>query len=1448
MKKFLTTFLFVCSCALVSAAVGCDDNEGGSSESTVVLGEERSVSFEAGEGYDFESNVVDGVLRENATLTFKLDLGAFYTDTAATTYVNDKIIAPNDKGEYKFTVGEEDINVRVEGVRKDVSNMSGSGAFDDAFVVSKPIDLIYIAEQVNSGNTAYVQGSYVLANDIDLKGEELKIIGDRSTERSIFSGSFVAEANEDGVRKHSISNFVINSSDANYVGLFGAVFADMSLTSSGVFYGISLENFEINANVSGLADDNKSISCGGLMGYGVGTNLFLCDAKNGVININADQNYFSFAGGLMGYQQGFYESNYNEFYPAEIAYAEVSTDVNVLSGVALYAGGITGYMATNFPYAATASVHNSYSTGSVTGAIRSGGIAGGMGQYSVVSNCYATGEITARAYQKLNSAITATDEYCYSYAGGLVGFAENDTIAHDSFFSGTVSASAVAGSAYALTDDAIAGGDAEGFVSVDAQKYIVLNCFSFSSPNGGVNYTKKLGWQQYDWVFENDKFPVINYDSPEGTITLSLKVEYKAPHDADTTVKVEGATSKSLKFFDTSIQSISSYNSIGSYMASEGLPLYQTADNGYRSYGYFFDEACTQKVPYSYLPTKEFTMYVGFIDVTPIVGEYQLLTENDTEKLTIAFDKLGVATYSDGATTSTTTYLYNGSYILVEMARLARYYQGDVVADEEDTTVFYDTKFDLNRYAFYNFMGIPSTDGISFYDGKYFTESDPLVAKKALLRGEYYIAYSNETQYFTFYGDRAVVETLTSNNRLLYAEYDGVTITEDNLLLTDSKNVYETLSLTLDDLTSYDKFKGSWTKSATVDKTYTFDGIDSWQYVYTSYDRNGKTADEKILERAYGTYEIIDNFLVFTHNDVEYSASFNSDGFLEIVGGDETHLFHAENSFEGTWRGTGYDLVLKGIRQNGTGTAILVDESGFEREYIYENSETDGILVLYGATKGVKEALYGYLIYDKTQNTMRFVSVNADAESGYAEETLYLYDDYLGDWVGDHAELQGVEFSFNGLGLYAYVNGIDGELTVTENGVDTVVDYSVDSALIGKFSYKGKTYQIAYDEVAETILVTLATETSLERKDELANIDFIDMDGVRYAFDGKSSIHGGGTLTVDGKTTYSYYPNESGFEIFTTNGGPSVGSLVKGNNHYLLTLDGNATQLYIANEFMGDWAISDGYALFQIEPTDLNGVIHAKYKGNNVELTFIEPTMLTFNYREDKMPITYYVYVIYDEVIEENVLVLSEFTNLLAGDYIICTKANDFYGTWEWNRDGGKTTLRFDGVSSSYANGNAVLTLDLNYSFVATDYYYSVRKKGTVMWSTEPLAGSTVYFSLEVVPQDQTAEAAKEKDVFVQRNQSGEIVKVLRRVSVDGLYLTEAKDEDGATYVFDGKGNLIVDDVITYTYKIKSFNMDNTATLEVTDNNGVTYSATLNYQDQDNYLFILGERLVEEQA
>ena len=1398
MKKYLIAFLLSLSCTFALAAVGCDKTEeissptesessepvdssspdDGENEEPEYTGSYK-VTFEEGEGFTYKTDVVSGEEVDGGEyVEFEIDLGGFYTESVPTVFVNEKPIAHNGSGKYSVQVTDSELYIRVTGIKKDVStlNQTGTGSLEDPFEIWKPIDLIYMADKVNAGEQAYVQGAYILASNIDCKGEELKVIGDGSTDYSYFSGCFTCDYTEDGVlRDYKISNFTINSQNSNNVGLFGQVYSDFTVTSSGLFYGIRLDNFTIEAGLYNHSGDNKTICAGGLIGYGVGANMLLCQATNGTVNVTADTNYFSFAGGLIGYQQAYYDSSYGQYFASEIAYATVDVDVTVLGGgMALYAGGISGYMATNYPLVSTASVHNSYSTGDVAGALNCGGIVGGLGQYSVVSNCYASGSVFAISHQLASQGTATSDDYYKAHAGGLVGFAENDSIAHDSFFNGDVTATASSGNGYYFTDTAIGGSYDDGYVSATSKKALVINCKE-NVPLEDTKYLpENLGWGAYDWIFRKNALPLINYSVSEGVVQLSMNIHYVAPNKdgEDKSVTYREATSRQMPYFDSSIQANSSYNTFGAFLAGGDIPYYCATDDGtMRSFGYFFDPECTQPVPYAYMPTKNVDLYIGFEDVTDVLGTYYFESDAMSSPLEITFKADGIVSYSDGVTAQEAYYMYdNNGQIMVDGARLARYYDGEIVIDDTATGVVQDANFDLYRYMYYNFVGTVSNGTLTLYDGVYFTESDPFTAT----------ATKPQTE-------------------------------------------------------AYDAFKGEWTKTANINKVYTFDGKGNWTYSYVSYDREGNDYTSTTVAQANGTYTVEDtNVITFNHGGVNYVATINADGVVEIVGNGVTQIFYRGASYLGKWTASGVTLELFGIQANGTGLATLTYADGTILELVYEETETENYLALYYPHADYwKNDLFGYFFYNLASHTLSATLYDYNnMDTGYSNYTFRALDEYYGEWVTADGE-----FVFDGNGLYGHQNR-KGFVTVTIGEDTQPVEYSLDSRLNGTFTFNSVVYSFSYDEDSNTVSLTSNTTEALNRKDKFANILFVDMEGNEYVFDGRSTLATGGKLTVNGATEYTYTVNGDGYTIW--NGSTEVGSLVTENNYYALTIDSRVSNLYISNEFMGDWVMSGLFSTFTVGPTDLNGVIKATFKGKAIEMSFLDTTVLTFNYREGNMPYTYYVFVVYDQAYGRNVLAISEYAMPTSMDqyYCICTPVNELFGTWVWNKDK-NMSIRFDGVSSGFIFGTA----NMVWGKYTTPYNYRITDNGMMMYSQEALGGDYLYFKRTLLlPGDEGYEAAKADRNAWYNEADG---SVILREEADSLCLTEARDEDGNEYYFDGLGNIWNGNELAFTYEYSdvTYNGDQTATIIAKAADGKYYTLTLNYKVSNAYTLDIGEEV-----
>ena len=118
-----------------------------------------------------------------------------------------------------------------------------------------------------------------------------------------------------------------------------------------------------------------------------------------------------------------------------------------------------------------------------------------------------------------------------------------------------------------------------------------------------------------------------------------------------------------------------------------------------------------------------------------------------------------------------------------------------------------------------------------------------------------------------------------------------------------------------------------------------------------------------------------------------------------------------------------------------------------------------------------------------------------------------------------------------------------------------------------------------------------------------------------------------------------------------------------------------------------------------------------------------------------------------------------------------------------------------------------------------------------IMWSQTLLQGYTQYFVLKPC-------SAEETGAYVHADG-----RAFKRIAIDSLYKTVAKDKDNASYVFDGgnvngnKGTVTVtnpdDSVVTYTYVITAYNNNNTATLILTAENDKKYTAILDYSNPD---------------
>lgn len=119
---------------------------------------------------------------------------------------------------------------------------------NNVYTINTAAELVWVMEQAQDVNSAFLGKQIVLNKDIDFGGAIIKGIG---SERSNFAGNF------DG-KGHTISNFVINNSRELYAGLFNQI------TNGGSVKNLTVENATVIGNrmvgvIASSADDDCSV-------------------------------------------------------------------------------------------------------------------------------------------------------------------------------------------------------------------------------------------------------------------------------------------------------------------------------------------------------------------------------------------------------------------------------------------------------------------------------------------------------------------------------------------------------------------------------------------------------------------------------------------------------------------------------------------------------------------------------------------------------------------------------------------------------------------------------------------------------------------------------------------------------------------------------------------------------------------------------------------------------------------------------------------------------------------------------------------------------------------------------------------------------------------------------------------------------------------------------------
>ncbi|MHC4676260.1 MAG: GLUG motif-containing protein, partial [Planctomycetota bacterium] len=231
----------------------------------------------------------------------------------------------------------------------------GNGTLADPYLVYTPQELNTIGLVSCARDKCFK-----LMADIDMSGiapAQYNIIGMGFGFE--FTGTF------DG-NNHLISNFSCGNTNERSIGIFGYVRHDANI--------MNLALTEPNVN----GGDNSKV--GALVGFLISGNIDNCSVVNGYVR------GIRYVGGLVGEIDSFLE------------YATISNCYTTCSveGTGNSIGGLVGYINNG-------TISRSFSTASVTGQERIGGLVGA--NYGTISNSYATG------------SVTATDRY----GGGLAG-------------------------------------------------------------------------------------------------------------------------------------------------------------------------------------------------------------------------------------------------------------------------------------------------------------------------------------------------------------------------------------------------------------------------------------------------------------------------------------------------------------------------------------------------------------------------------------------------------------------------------------------------------------------------------------------------------------------------------------------------------------------------------------------------------------------------------------------------------------------------------------------------------------------------------------------------------------------------------------------------------------------------------------------------------------------
>ena len=306
----------------------------------------------------------------------------------------------------------------------------GTGTESDPYQIADGAQLAYLASGVNQGQT-YENSCFVLTADIDLANHDWTPIGNSFSD-ALFGGPDYSlfAGNLDG-KGHTVSNISIGTEstplESDVFGLFGATGGKLSNLNldgvticgiaknvSGYVIGLagalagSASGSIKNCHVTNLNMTMNTPDSGVAVAYWIGGLVGALDGSQHIEECSAsgtikERSGKGSIGGLIGELGRAAKITYSR--------ADVALDVTPDYRGGADVGGLIGKgNGKNDPETV---ISNCYATGNVTGGAYSGGFAGSL--YGLnIKNCYATGEVTGAAASMATFAGTdASDEDAY---------------------------------------------------------------------------------------------------------------------------------------------------------------------------------------------------------------------------------------------------------------------------------------------------------------------------------------------------------------------------------------------------------------------------------------------------------------------------------------------------------------------------------------------------------------------------------------------------------------------------------------------------------------------------------------------------------------------------------------------------------------------------------------------------------------------------------------------------------------------------------------------------------------------------------------------------------------------------------------------------------------------------------------------------------------------------